>query len=228
MFEVSPSNLALASFIIAASSLWLSIKIWRHLDLDSQMSTKKWRKAINGPKFSVQLKSDLHPRGTTQSQAAFFNDSASVAKHLNLRLADTRWAFEESGKLSIDHYGAEREIYVRYNMQRTGSVSMEADGYESKNQYNEGQIRCRFSLINARFFEFSEVFQIAVGLAGLICDEDKLESEKISIALTALQTVWPIGKEAFGNPPFEYSIRGNHLKLVARETTWWPLTSQEK
>ena len=228
MFDVSPSNLALAALILAASSLWLSMKIWRHFDLENQMSTRKWRKAINGQKFSVQHKSDLHPQGTTQAQAAFFNDTALLAKYLNLQLAYTPWAFEESERLSIDHYGAEREIYVRYNMQRTGSIAMEADGYESEHPYSAGQIRCRFSLINARFFEFSEVFQIAVGLAGLVCDEEKIETEKISIALTALQTGWRIGKEAFGNPTFEYSVRGNHLKVIAREATWWPHDSSEK
>ena len=128
---------------------------------------------------------------------------------MNTWYSETPWSFEDEGVLELEPLdGAERRLVIRHGQQKTGflrvnSISFDGDGAFSKTLKHKA---CgKLNIVNARFWAFRDVYGIAVSLAGIIADDNEFGEAKQQAMLAALDCMWEIGPEAFGNPEFEYS-----------------------
>ena len=102
---------------------------------------------------------------------------------------------------------------VKTGFLRVNSISFDGDGAFSKTLKHKA---CgKLNIVNARFWAFRDVYGIAVSLAGIIADDNEFGEAKQQAMLAALDCVWEIGPEAFGNPEFEYSVNGKGLARLS-------------
>ncbi len=210
------ANLALA---LSVSSIWGLIKVWKHLRMEDLIPTRKWKKAINGPRYLPKHKPDKLSGNEEGYEIQFFKDFSKVADLLNTWYADSPWSFENNGWLDSGYgseSGAAREIEIRYNQQKTGVIKLSCINYEkgyspaNRDLSSAYKINGHLELINARHFEGYEVFHLATSL-GNILDGEPGSSQKVKseMMMAMIHTSWQIGEEVFGNPPLEISISGN-------------------
>ena len=210
-------HIALLATILAIIGLWQIHTLRTHLHIEDQISKRKWRRAVKGPRFNVMSMADVYPTGTNPSQANFFKATENIVMLLNTWYNETPWSFEDEGRLELEPLsGAERRIVIRHGQQKTGSLRVSAIDFDSGSSYIKGSSTAELEIINARFWAFYDVYGIAVSVAGIIADEGKFEEAKQQAALASMDCMWRIGPDTFGNPDFEFSVRGNGLAKSSR------------
>ena len=197
------------AFALSLVALWELNKVRKHLHLDDLTPTRKWKKAFNGKKYVPNHAQDEISEHADDDARRFYNDFAGVAHYLNHLYEDTPWSFENSGQLETQYgeSGAEREIIIRYNQQRTGSIDMSCVHYGHE---SFGDVRIDLSLINCRIFDGYEVFGLARSVTSIVTDtdEERLESEK-NILWAAIDSMWQLGDESIGNPELKCRAKGH-------------------
>lgn len=206
-------GLALFAVVIAALAVWDMDRLKAHLHLKDQISTKKWRKAANSPRFQVSTRKDDYPLGANPSQIAFFVATAIISERLNKYYSDSPWSFDDEGKLDLDELdGAKRSIAIRHGQQKTGLISFSAIDFNSEFDFLKGEVTADLEIMNARFWPFHEVYGIAITVAQMIADVENFGEARYVAAVSALECMWMIGPEAFGNPDFEFTVSGRGLQ----------------
>ena len=175
----------------------------------------KWLKAANEPRYVVEPHDDKYPQGTRPTQAAFFQDSSIVVATLNQWYSHSAWSFEDEGKLELEPpNGAERNIVIRHGQQKTGWLRLTSIDYKSDGAFHEmfgDTTSANLEIINARFWSFRDLQDIAVSIAGVIEGASHLDEARRQAMTSALECLWNIGPDTVGNPSFEISFKGNGL-----------------
>jgi hypothetical protein len=197
------------------------LKLRKHLHLEDMTPTSKWRRAIKGPRYVPKHKPDQVPQYAEDNERRFFRDFSYVADLLNRWHEHTPWSFENTGRLETgigSENGTEREVEIRYNQQRTGTIKLSCinyggataiDAFESSLLKREALIRAELSLINGRFFDGFEVLGLATSLTNIINDEPdgKLEAQNMMVH-SMINAMWQKGEEVIGNPEVEFVVSG--------------------
>jgi hypothetical protein len=209
---------AVMALISSIGTIWELVKVRKHLHMNDLTPTRKWKKAISGSRYIPKHKPDKFSGYETEYERRFFSDFIEVADLLNFWYQDSPWSFENNGSLDSglgSKSGAEREIEIQYNQQKTGVIKLSCINYEMAYSSNNRdpssayKIRGHLELINARHFEGYEVFHLATSLANIIDGEPETSQKiKSEMMMAMIHTSWQIGEEVFGNPPIEFSVSG--------------------
>ncbi len=209
---VTTFGLAIFAVVGAAVAIWEIDRLKSHLHIKDQISTRKWQRAAKGSRFQVLARNDIYPVGTNLSQAAFFGATSIIPARLNEIYSDGSWSFEDESKLHLEEIGgASRSIVIRHGQQKTGLISINTINFGSDIVGMKGKVYAKLEIINARFWPFYDVYGIAISVAQMICDVEKYDEAQRHAAVAALECMWMIGKESFGNPVFEFTVSGRGL-----------------
>ena len=210
---VTTFGLAFFAIVAAAVALWEIDRLKSHLHSRDQIANRKWKKAANGLRYQVPASKDVYPSGAKLSQVAFFEATSSFATKLNELYSDRLWSFEDEGKLDLEEMSdAKRSIVMRHGQQKTGMITIDTINFGSEIDDFKGLATARLEIINARFLPFYDVYGIAITIAQMIADVEKYDEAKYHAALAALECMWMIGEESFGNPVFEFTVSGHGLR----------------
>lgn len=200
---------AVYTFILSAGVAWEVLRLKKHLHMEGLMPTKKWKKAVRGPKYVPNHKPIQMSEYGDEDDLRFYRDFSRVADYLNELYNDEPWSFENTGRGDIANYGSENgtefEIQIRYNQQITGEIRMSCIHYLADRPHN---IRVELNLTNSRIFNSYRVFGLAKSVSEVVSDEERFQETEIKILAAMNECVWQIGEEANGNPDLEISFRG--------------------
>ncbi len=202
--------LAFTAFILAAGAAWEVSKLKKHLHMEDLTPTKKWKKAISGPKHIPKHKPDEGFEHGNADENRFYQDFSRVADYLNLVYEDTPWSFENTGRLETgfgSEFGASREIVVRHNQQLTGFIKLTCIDYGDES-FND--VSVRFDLLNGRIFDGLEVFGMAKTLGEIVQNSSEKRAAEIdtNILILMIDAMWKLGEEAHGNPEIKFTFSG--------------------
>jgi hypothetical protein len=201
-------TIAVLAFTISAATAWEVARLRKHVHIEDWTPTRKWNKAISGPKHVPSHKQDQVSEAADEDACRFYRDFSHVADLLNLWHEDSPWSFENTGKLENQYgeLGAEREIEIRYNQQKTGTIKLTCIHYGHE---SFGEIRAQLDLISGRFFEGFDVVGLATSLASIVDGtEEAIREAKTGMMMAMINAMWEVGEEAFGNPSLEFVTQG--------------------
>lgn len=183
-------------------------KLKKHLHTEDLTPTRKWKKAISGPRYVPKHKPDQVSEYADEDDRRFYRDFAPVADYLNHVYEDSPWSFENTGRLESKGFetNAEREIEIRYNQQKTGWIKLSSIDYGHE---RFGDISAELSLINGRTFGGYEVYRLAQTIGRIVTDTpDERRENKTNTMAAMINVMWQVGEEAIGNPEIELSFEG--------------------
>ena len=200
-------TVAVIALIFSAGTAWELAKLRKHLHMEDLTPTRKWKKAISGPRYLPKHKPDQVSEYADEDDRRFYRDFAPVADYLNHVYEDSPWSFENSGRLETRVFEAsEREIEIRYNQQKTGWIKLSSIHYGDE---HFGDINAEFSLINGRTFGGNEVFGLAQTIGRIVTDTpDERRKNKTNTMAAMINVMWQVGEESIGNPEIELSFEG--------------------
>jgi len=202
-------TLAGIAFVLAAIAVWEVLKLRKHLHMEDLTPTRKWTKAINGPRYVPKHKPDQVPEHADEDDWRFYRDFSHVADYLNELYKSEPWSFENTGRLDIagygSEYGTEREILIRFNQQKTGTITLSCIHYRRDDPFD---IRAKLDLINGRIFNGYDVFHLAQSIGSIVTDEGKFQEYTANIRTAMIDAMWQVGEGAHGNPAMEITFRG--------------------
>lgn len=183
-------------------------KLKKHVHIEDLTPTKKWKKAISGPRYIPRHKPDQVSEYADEHERRFYRDFAPVADYLNRVYEDRPWSFENTGRLESKGFdtNAEREIEIRYNQQKTGTIKLSCIEYGHE---RFGDIRADLSLLNGRTFGAYEVLGLAQTIGQIVTDTpDERSKSQTNVMFAMINAMWQVGDEAIGNPEVELSFEG--------------------
>lgn len=209
---------AVMALILSAGSAWELAKLRKHLHMEDLTPTRKWKKAVNGPRHIPNHKSDQVPELADEDAQRFYVDFAPVADLLNQWHEESPWSFESTGRLEGGAYETPmREIEVRYNQQKTGWIKLSCIRY---GQESLGEIKAQLDLVNGRIFEGFDVLHLASSLASVVDGTpESIREAKTDMMATMINAIWQMGGEVDGNPTLEFVVRGRAEWYL---TAWLP------
>jgi hypothetical protein len=215
---------AVMALMFSVGSIWELMRVRKHIHLDDLTPTRKWKKAIKGPKYIPKHKSDKLSGNERGYEIQFFKDFSKVADLLNTWHTDSPWSFENNGKLDSGYgseSGAEREIDIRFNQQKTGWIRISCwqyGGLSGEGAFDEiwsdrvGKIDAKLVLVNGRCFDGFEVLGLASALADIISDQPEVREEVTkNMMRVMINSMWQIGEDIDVDPTIEISVRGQAL-----------------
>ena len=202
--------IAVIALVVSGVTAWDVRKLDIQLHLGNLVPTKKWKKAVSGPKYLPVHKPDRVPGGAGPDDRRFYRDFALVADYLNEIYKEGSWSFENTGRLKMANHGSEngteREILIRFNQQKTGTIRLSCSHYRREHPRD---IRANLILVNGRVFGGREVFQLAQSVGDIVTEEaDILQASNINIMRAMIDTMWQVGEEAPGNPELNVTFTG--------------------
>lgn len=189
--------------IVAMAAVYAAVEVMRlkkHIRIDDYTPTRKWKKAVSGPRYVPKHLPDEVPEHASEADWQFYQDFARVADFLNSLHKEEPWSFQDTGRLG-GGYGeeAERNIEIRYNQQLTGWVGLTSVSYGEDSVL--GNVQLRLHLMNARVFRAEDIFGMAQSLAQVVCDtpQEILDSKQQAVQ-QMVKAMWQVGEEAEANP----------------------------
>ncbi|HUQ35199.1 MAG TPA: hypothetical protein VM144_02360 [Aestuariivirga sp.] len=199
---------AVVALIISIATAWEVARLRKHMHLEDLLPTRKWTKAITGPRYVPKHQPDQVSEYADEDDRRFYRDFAPVADYLNLVYGDSPWSFENTGRLESKGFetDAEREIEIRYNQQKTGTIKLSCGQYGNE---RFGDIRADLNLLNGRTFGGYEVLGLAQTIGQIVTSTpDERRENKTNTALAMINSMWQVGEETTGNPEVELSFEG--------------------
>jgi hypothetical protein len=205
------------SIFLAVVVFFLAVMIFeirRHLNLDDWTPSRKWKKRFAGSRRQPNCQPDEVPSLADERDTLFFQRTSKMADWLNSLYSETPWSFENTGRLEASlgsENGAERLIQVWYNQQRTGRIYMSTFHRPRKGP----TINVKLDLANSRMFDGSDVAQLGMSLAYLVCDtREEVQNAHDQIQSSMINAMWQVNRE-FGNPELVFSFNGQLTDLLA-------------
>lgn len=214
-------TISVIALILSAGTAWELAKLRKHLHTEDFTRTRKWKRAISGPRYVPKHKPDKVSEYAKEHERRFYRDFAPVADLLNKWHEETPWSFENTGRLKTEpsEFGAEREIEIRYNQQKTGVIELSCSRYGGVSGHGVlddilreqvGKVRAHLDLVNGRCFEGFDVLGLASSLADIVADTPEAKQDANSAMMVRMiNAMWQVGEEAFGNPSLEFWVDGN-------------------
>jgi hypothetical protein len=214
------NKIAVVALIVALVAAYTAHTVRRQLKLDDWTPTRKWKKLAAKPRREPTPVQYTFGRDVGESERRFFEDTTRLAEGLNDLYGNSSWSFQDAKEPRTTEggrTGAVRLIHIWHGEVSTGMLGISTRHYDVAKR---APVYITFTLSNARMFAGSDVVNLALEAAHLVCSTaDALVDARLQIHRAMIANLWQIDGDDPGNE-IEVSFTGtlsDHIVGSARE-----------
>ena len=165
--------------------------------IEHQNVSRKWKKKIQGDRYVIKNLPEKNPDKLNEADLDEIRKFQTVADWLNRVYENDDWRFQDTGLLKSHHMNGNRacrEIQIYFNQQLAGVINIICPDRNLKGRFDD--IDISFNLFNARLFNGSEVYGMAMSVSQIVdppdLTQDQYEKIKNYVISRMLFVVWQV------------------------------------